>query len=335
MKKNSDFLYDAIIHLEQITKTIIEVESNRKEYDAILTIKGDQYIVIAKSEVKTSNKGIVLTQVEELGTNSKKPIIIVAKYIANNIATEFREKEINYLDVAGNSFIKHKDVLISITGQKIERISKTNQSRAFQEAGIKLIFNLLKNPHAVQASYRELAEITNISIGSVSNVMKELEELNFLLKTNNRRVLKNTKELLDRWVMAYHDVLKPRILKKRMKFSNEDNYKEWSKLSLNNNDNINLWGGESGAALLTGQLKPKEFSIYTNGSWQDIAKELKLIPGEDADIQIYYMFWKGEENPDKPIVPALLVYADLITSGYDRNTQIAQNILNNELQYIK
>lgn len=335
MKKNSDFIYDAIVHLELLTKTVIEVESNRKEYDAILTIKGVQYIVITISEVKTSNKGIILAQVKEIGAKSKKPIIIVVKYIANDIADEFRQKAINYLDVAGNSFIKHKNVFISITGQKIQRISKTNQSRAFQEAGIKLIFNLLKKPDALQASYRELAEITDISIGSVSNVMKELEELNFLLKTDNKRVLKNTKELLDRWVISYHDVLKPRILKKRMKFSNNDNYKNWSKLSLISKDNINLWGGESGAALLTGQLKPKEFSIYTNGSWQEIAKKLKLVPDKEGEIEIYYKFWKGEENQENQIVPSLLVYADLITSGYERNTQIAQKILNNELQYIK
>ncbi len=335
MRRNSDFIYDAIVHLEQQTQSVIEVESKRKKYDAILILKGVQYIVIAKAEIKASNKGIVLSQLEELDTNNKRPVIIIAKYIATDIAVEFRDRGINYLDVAGNSFIKHKDVLISITGQKTQRISKTNQSRAFQEAGIKLIFNLLRNPNTLQASYRELAEITDISIGSVSNVMKELEELNFLLKTDNRRILKNTKELLSRWVVAYHDVLKPRILKKRMRFSNPENYKNWSKLSLKIDDNINLWGGEPGAALSTGQLKPKEFTIYTSGSWQDIAKKLKLIPDEDADIDIYYMFWKGEENLEKPVVPSLLVYADLIASGYDRNTQIAQNILSNELQYIK
>lgn len=335
MRRNSDFIYDAIVHLEQLTNTNIGVESSRKEYDAVITIIGVPYIVIVKSEVKTSNKSIVLTQVKELGTNSKNPIIIIAKYIANDMAIELREKGINYLDIAGNSFIKHKNVLISITGQKIQKISKTNQSRAFQEAGIKLIFNLLRSPESLQTSYRELAEKTDISIGSVSNVMNELEELNFLLKTDKKRVLKNTKELLSRWVVAYNDVLKPRLLKKRVRFSNRNDYKNWSKLSLISLDNINLWGGEPGAALMTEQLKPSLFIIFTNGNWQEVAKVLKLIPDEEGEIEIYYMFWKGEKNQEKLIAPALLIYADLITSGYDRNTQIAQNILSNELQHIK
>ena len=333
MSKGRDYIYDATAHLTDITGAEIEVYSNRKEYDAIITINGTNFIVEAKAEVRAINKAKVLADVRNY--QSKKPVIILAKYIALDIAIEFKEKGINYLDVAGNCFIKDKNLFIYVSGQKVQRISRTNQSRAFQEAGIKLIFNLLKSPYTLQASYRELAEITDISIGSVSNVMKELEELNFLLKTDNRRVLKNTKELLNRWVVAYHDVLKPRILKKRMRFSNTENYRNWRILSLKNDDNINLWGGEPGAAILTGQLKPKEFSIYTSGNWQDIAKKLKLIPDKDADIEIYYMFWKGEENLEKPVVPSLLVYADLITSGYDRNTQIAQNILSNELQYIK
>ena len=333
MYKGRDYIYDATAHLTEITGADIQVYSNRKEYDALITINGTDFIVEAKAEVRATNKATILADVRNY--NSKKPIIIIAKYIALDIAVEFKEKGINYIDVAGNCFIKHKDLFIYVSGQKIQRISKTNQSRAFQEAGIKLIFNLLKSPDTLQLSYRELARRTDISIGSVSNVMKELEELNFLLKTNEKRILKNTNELLSRWVVAYHDVLKPRILRKRMRFSNPNDYKNWYKIQLTGLSDINLWGGEPGAALITGKLKPAVFLIFTNSTWQFIAKKLKLIPDEEGEVEIDYMFWKEEKKSEKPVAPALLIYADLITSGFDRNTQIAQNILSNELQYIK
>lgn len=336
MYKNNDFIYDASVQFEQLTNIPVEIESKRKEYDAILTMNDIQFIVQAKSEIRASNKGIILSEIKNLKGQSRRPIIVIAKYLAVDIAKEFKNLGINYIDIAGNAFVKEGELFVFISGQKAQKIAKTKQTRAFQEAGIKLIFNLLMKPDNLQCSYRELAEMTDISIGSVSNVMKELEELNFILKTNTKRILKNTQELLNRWIVAYKDVLRPRIIKKRMRFSNIEDYRNWDTISIQDIDDINLWGGEPAAALLTGQLQPEILSIYTNGTWQSIAGDLKLIPDDKGEIEILYMFWnENEVYREKYVTPALLVYADLIGSGHERNTQIAKIILENELQYIK
>lgn len=336
MYKNNDFIYDAAVRFEEITGIPVEVESRRKEYDALLTIKDIQFVAEAKAEIRNSNKGIILSEVNQLKSQTHRPIIVIAKYLAVDIANEFKRLGINFIDIAGNAFIKEANLFVFTSGQKGEKISKTKQTRAFQEAGIKLIFNLLRKPENLQCSYRELAEMTDISIGSVSNVMKELEELNFVLITNTKRVLKNIPSLLNRWIIAYNEVLRPRIIKKRMRFSKIDDYNNWDTLPIQDIEDVNLWGGEPAAALLTGQLQPEKFLIYTNGSWQGAAGDFKLIPDEKGDIEILFMFWKENDTfREKYIVPALLVYADLIGSGHERNIQIAKEILENELQYIK
>jgi hypothetical protein len=166
--------------------------------------------------------------------------------------------------------------------------------------------------------------------------MKELEDLNFVLKTNAKRVLKNTPELLNRWIVAYNDILRPGIIKKRMRFASIEKYSNWDTLPIQDIGDVNLWGGEPGAAILTGQLQPEKFTIYTNGNWQSIAGTLKLIPDENGEIEILYMFWdKKDKYREQPVTPALLIYADLIGSGHERNIQIAKEILENDLQYIK
>ena len=76
------------------------------------------------------------------------------------------------MDVAGNAFIKKDDFYIYVVGQKAQKTKKTNQTRAFQETGVKLIFNLLTNPDNLKLTYRELAKQTGIATGSVSNIMK-------------------------------------------------------------------------------------------------------------------------------------------------------------------
>ncbi|MBN1187126.1 MAG: winged helix-turn-helix transcriptional regulator [Bacteroidales bacterium] len=336
MYLNNDFIYDATIRFEEITGIPVEVKSINKEYDALITIKGIQFVAEVKAEIRNSNKGIILSELNHIKNKIRKPIIVIAKYLAADIAKEFKNLCINYMDIAGNAYIKEDDLFVFTSGQKAEKISRTNQSRAFQEAGVKLIFILLKNPENLQCTYRELAAMTNISIGSVSNIMKELEELNYILITNTKRVLKNIPSLLNRWIIAYNEVLRPRIIRKRMRFSNIEDYKIWDTIPLQNIEGINIWGGEPAATLLTGQLQPEKFMIYTNTNWQSVASKLKLIPDEKGDVEILYMFWKDNDiNKKKNIAPALLIYAELIASGHERNLQIAKTILENELQHIK
>src|SRR5690606_28172944 len=138
-----------------------------------------------------------------------KPIILIAQYISKEAANQLKEREFNYIDIAGNAFVKKGDLVIYIEGQKRRTATLTNQSRAFQEAGVKIIFHLLSEPENLQDSYRTIAEKVGVSLGSVSNVMAELEELNYLIKTKDKRVLKNKEELLERWLVEFNTVLKP------------------------------------------------------------------------------------------------------------------------------
>jgi hypothetical protein len=166
--------------------------------------------------------------------------------------------------------------------------------------------------------------------------MKELEDLRFVVKTKNSRYLKNKKELLERWILAYNDVLRPRLLKKRFRFSNNESYNKWQQLPLKVLQGRNIWGGEPGASILTKQLQPKNFTIYTDGGWQSIAFELKLIPDNDGDVEILSIFWKeNQRSENKNITPTLIILAELMKSGNERNIETATLIMENELQYIK
>lgn len=335
MYPNNDYIHDASVALEQLTGLNITMESRRSEYDGIIDINGHVFTVEAKNELRKENKGFLYARLDELKAKTKRPTLIIAKYITRDVALELRENGINYLDVAGNCFIKYGELLLHIVGQKVNKKEKTNQTKAFQEAGIKIIFNLLSNPDNLQLSYRDLAELADVSIGSVSNVMTELEEQNFILKTKLKRVLKNKPTLLERWVVAYQDVLRPRLVKKQMRFINPNLVQNWRNLQLGNEDGITLWGAEPAAAILTNQLVPSEFTIYTTESWQNLGQNIGLVPDMNGKVEVLQIFWKLNQTDNIQISPPLLVYADLIGSGFSRNIETAQIILENELQHIK
>lgn len=334
MNRTNDLIHEAALNLEKLINLPIEVESSGANYDTTLRIKNTQFIVEVKSAMRTSNQGLILSQLEAIRKAADKPLIFVAEYISKSSANQLRNRGINYLDVSGNACINTDDLAIFIEGQKRSVKQKTNQSRAFQEAGLKILFYILSAPENIEHPYREIANSVDVALGSVSNVMGELEKLNFILKTKKRRVLKNKKKLLERWVVEYNTNLKPRILRNTMKFIQPNREKNWQNIDLNIYQGEILWGGEPAAAFLTGNLKPEKFTIFSNKELPVIARALNLVPDPDGNVELLQKFWYDEKE-NNTIVPALLIYADLINSGFGRNIEIANYILNNELQHIQ
>ena len=331
MKKEKYILEETISSLLKYTHIQAIVKDGRLRRDAILEIAKEEFVVETKPEITKGNKGIVLAQLKEVSRENNLPIILLTKYIPTEIAKEYVNEGVFYLDVAGNCNIRQNNLVLLVEGKKIERMAKVNQPRAFQEAGIKLIFLFLVDPEKAQLTYRELAELANISLGSVGTIMQELIDLNFILKTKQTLKLKNTKELLNRWITAYHDVLRPRLVMKHMRFVRPESYNRWKEINLNEPDGLAFWGGEPGANLLTNYLHPGIYTIYTYRNWQSF-KDIGLVPDETGNVEVLVIFW----GPQTCLgIPPVLIYADLMSSGSDRNIETANMILKNELQYIK
>lgn len=324
--RESDIIYEAIASLEEYAGLKISVETNRRDYDAILEIRGERFYVEAKINARKSNIGIILSQLKSQGI--KKNWLLITDYLARDVAEILQNEHLNYLDTAGNANIKTDNLFILVQGKKKEKKEKKNQSRAFQEVGLKLLLLLISDEQSLQLSYRALAEKTDISLGSVSNIFQELEESGFILKTKQRRILKNLDVLIERWVIAYNEILKPRLLRKKYSTKRDDIefFHEFSK------DQEIYWGGEPAAKVLTKSLRPAIYTIYYNGELPKMSVGLKLIPDNNGNIEVYNMFWTADLKLKYPnTAPPLVVYADLMGTNSSRNAEAAKIILDNGL----
>ena len=311
----------------------ITFSDSKRKNNSIAKIRDERFIVDVKPEITQGNQVIVLQQLKDASREEKLPVLLITRFIPSIIEKSYVKEGINYIDAAGNCNIQKGSLMLIIDGKKVERPPKTNCPRAFQEAGIRLIFCLLENPSNINKSFRDLAELSQIALGSVSTIFQELVELKFVLRTKNKKALKNKPELLQRWVIAYNDMLRPKLLIKRMSFINKVDYADWNSLNLSNIPETTLWGGECAANILTEKLTPGYYTIYTKNAWSILGKSLKMIPDEKGKIEILRLFYK--ENKNIKTVSPLLVYADLMGSGDSRNIETANIILNNDLQYLK
>lgn len=326
MQIETDIIYEAVANLEENTGLKIDVETGRKEYDAIIQIDGQTFYVEAKANARKSNIGLILSHFQ--AQNNNKTWLLIADYLAKDVAETLQQENYNYLDTAGNAYIKSGKLFIFVEGKKKESNERKNQSYAFQEVGLKLLLLLISDSENLQLSYRALAEKTNISLGSVSNIFSGLQEGKFIMTSKRKRILKNVETLLERWVISYNESIKPRILRKKYRLADENQ----NFLDVDSKEFGFVWGGESAAGFITNYLKSSNYTIYYDGDLSVLAKNLKLIPDNNGNIEVYNTFWTEDlKLKYQNTAPPLVVYADLMGTSSSRNIEAAKMILENGL----
>ncbi len=265
--------------------------------------------------------------------DSRLPVLLITKYVNPEMAEKLKMAGIEFADTAGNMFINQPPVFIFIKGNKSKDIQRVAIKRAFKKTGLRVIFAMLTTPGLENAPYREIARAAGVSLGSIDFIMAELKEMGFLRrKGDNSLCLARREELVKRWVMAYPEQLRPKLLLGT--FSGSEKW--WAKEQLSSAGN--LWSGEVAAQKMTDYLHPATVTIYCRPQKLSallLGHRLRKDPG--GNIEILEKFWNNDDKtPAEELVHPLLVYADLIASGDPRNAEVAEKIYEQHiLQYVR
>ena len=281
------------------------------------------------------NVGAVINKIKNLAEPGLG--LLIADYINPKMGARLKAADIQFLDTAGNAYINQQPVYIYIVGNKPQQeFAKKYQvktGRAFQPAGMKVVFEFLKDGELVNASYREIADRAAVALGTVGWVVYDLITHGFLLEgfNENQRKLVEFDLLLDKWVEAYPYKLKGK--REIGKFTTDDPY--WWKTI--NTEKFNAeWGGEIAAAKYTNYLNPQHGLIYIDrakmATFLQAARLRKVDPfiRHDTLIDLVEPFWKetNEEGRTKNagLVHPIIAYADLIETGDPRNLDAAYKL---------
>ena len=250
--------------------------------------------------------------------------LLVTEYVNPELAEIMRNQGIPFIDGAGNAFINATPLYIFIKGEKPDKAEKAETvKRLFKPGGLKLTFALLNNPGMEKATYRDMAKAAKVALGTVAFAITELKELGFLIDLGKKgRQLLNTERLLRRWIEAYPENLKPKIVQERFRTDTRNWWKD-----LQPTDFGVLWGGEIAAAELTGYLKPEKYTVYTDQPIGKLIYRFKFQKDPNGNVEILMPFWAFKwELAEKGLVPPLLIYADLVATGDARATEAAEII---------
>ena len=276
-----------------------------------------EFRAIAKTRV---NRAAVAMEVAQLRTE-KQDAILVTDYATPPLADLMRANGLFFMDTAGNAYIDKPPLFVYIKGNKPAKKAKTALSRRlFKPAGLKVVFALLNIPEMINWPYRQIAETADVALGTVDWIFRDLKDMGFLIEIGKgNRKLTKLPTLMQRWVEAYPDQLRPKLVIDQFM---ADNFDWWKDAAITEYDAC--WGGEVAAANITKQLKPANVTIYTHEIPGKLIIAHKLRKAADGNIEILKPFWKfAHEFTQNGFAPPLLVYADLMATGDDRNIETA------------
>lgn len=282
--------------------------------------KDIDYYAEIKTTITKPYKFLLLMHKEKLNS----PLLLVTKYVNAQMAEQLRLDGIEFIDTAGNAFINQPPVYIFLKGNRPpEDVRKAPFKRAFKPAGLKIIYAFLCNPGFENKAYREIAAATDVALGTVGWIMKELKDLGFLLDMGKRgNKMTQRENLFQSWVTAYPEKLRPKLILGRYR----GEYGWWQQKKLD--PLAAQWGGEVAAERFTHYLKPEVITIYT--TTQQLNQLLlgnRLRKDLKGDVEILERFWKPAGKLEyEDLAHPILVYADLLATGNQRNIETAKMI---------
>lgn len=289
--------------------------------DAFFELNYDRLPVVVKNEVRPAQVSGIL----ELA-DYHNAILIVANYITPNAKKVLQKNGVNYIDRVGNVWLKNDPIYIHIEGIHNQPPTEDQKNRAFTKTGIKVVFQFLLDHALINATYREMAEMAGVSLGTIPKVLEGLKEEGFILKkTADKWIIKDVDALVERWQNEYTKKLKPSLFVKRYKSMNSEFFTSWKELNFGEDT---YWGGEPAGDLLTTHLQPEQFTVYSRETHQNLMKNYQWVPDTQGEIYVYELTWDKLPEMETPenCVPPILAYADLMETGDERCVEIAKLI---------
>jgi hypothetical protein len=298
--------------------------SERLLADALVCLSAGKREVLYQAEVKPSFSHAARVYLLMKRAPAQRPLLVITQYVNPEMAEKMRRDGLEFIDTAGNAFIHQEQLYIFAKGNRPpNRTSISPPPRLFAPSGLRAVFALLRGPDLVNGTYREIAAAGGVALGTVAGIMAELKVRLFLIEDQNavRRLIRK-KDLFDGWVSAYPEQLRPRILMGRY----QGGHGWWQEKVLQ--PAWAQWGGEVAASRITSYLYPQVITVYLGGSrLNEFLLENRLRMESNGNVEILERFWTTDARADAlETVHPILIFADLLASGNERNIETAKTI---------
>lgn len=175
-------------------------------------------------EVKEKFYPAALVSLERKAYNIDGNLLLITTYVSPGLAESLRKKNIQFIDSCGNAYVEGSGLYIFVNKQiktPAYRQRREQSSSLFQPSGLKVIYiclaDIISQNNSNLRSYainnlKALSATAGVSLGSASNTRNQLLAKEYAIKTSSGIELTNKESLLKKWVNAYKERLRPKLL---------------------------------------------------------------------------------------------------------------------------
>lgn len=248
-------------------------------------------------------------------------------FVQGQAPQSLSESGLNFIDRAGNAFLKFPGMYIDIRGRQIPDETRENgiskRGSIFPKAYLRVIFVLLAYPQLLGAKVAEIADSAGVSPATVSGAFQMLVSEGYLVVEGRYRRLRYGRKLVKVWAEHYRTGLLPSLQERRVQGPSPQ---EWRKILKDYPHDYGL-SGENALAALGFGIAPESSTVYGSYPWKHVMVDYRLRQDSEGSTILREKFWK-EPSSEKggATVPELLIYADCLATQDSRQIEIVEKL---------
>lgn len=341
MQPKHPWLQKCIQKLEELpqieTTTTIEPFLENTLADGLLTIYTPhnqvKYLVEIKAPITLDTVDTNINYIHHLQEklNNDKRTLLITDTLSDEVLDLFLENNIEFIDTTGNIYLNNSSLYILVRSSSTQSKKLLSASKITTNT-LKVAYAILQDPYILQYPTLEM-NVAGFDSKTVKSSLETLYQLNYLQRQRNGTYrIENYTKLLERWEMGYIENLRPELL--RGTFSTRENidFNDISKQirEIARNQKI-IIGGELGAAILTGYLKPINMTIHIpeEYNYRTITTMLRLKPDPKGNIIILKQFGNNNQakyDSSEFVADPLLIHAELCLYPDERLKETAKRL---------
>lgn len=209
--RSTSLLEELLLRVPHLAVKAIAVEPSDldKGVDLLVSIRSGKDEYLLACEVKQSGQPRfareAINQLKAYLSRSKRPMIpiFIAPFLSESTREFCRGEGVGHLDFEGNAHIAFGPVYIERSTASSPKVEKREFRSLFKPRSAQVLRVLLREP---KRAWRlsDLAEVSGVSIGHVSNVRNALADREWIEDRSIGTRLKSPDLLLDAWRDSYH-----------------------------------------------------------------------------------------------------------------------------------
>jgi hypothetical protein len=302
------------------------VLGRNKEFDALLSLrvdKKDRIPLVAEVKKTADSVESVIAFLRKVPRGMIP--LLVAERISPEVAAYLDKRKILFYGLDGQ-------IRLLVPTEMGKGPSLETDSVSSGEAMIRVLFVLLQAPVALEWPQRKLASVAGVSLGTVSQTLKNMRASHYLIDLKDAVIFHPDKleTLLRNWSTLYVEKMKPKLFVGTYRALEG---KSEPPAGLKGKANMLLGGEWAAERIFSHRVRGEGTTrnLYYRGEIADLIRASRIVRDESANSPIYVIkaFWPSEFDGHLSCAPDIVTFADLDHQPSARMRDIADLMLRN------